>query len=180
MRHNILTWKPWKGENQKVCFCYNILFTIVSTNWLWVHPHSSSPTPTGSEGNNLLFNMSAPTNREAPTSLASTNLPKLHPSSLLCLMEFDLWKLWLCSSLSSILGHGQRHSSTGSYFLFNLHFECLLCVEDRWLKNTYLLSFYIVYSTCLSIKTCPFKKTMCLFITMHFHNFPFYYFLALF
>ena len=143
-----------------------------------MQPHSGWPAPTSSEGNNLLFNMSAPTDREAPTSLASTNLPKLHPSSLLCLMEFDLWKLRLCSSLSSILGHGQRHSSTRSYFLFSLHFECLLCDEGRWLKNSYLLSFYIVHSTCLSIKTRPLKKTMCLFITMPSHNFAFYYFLA--
>ena len=145
-----------------------------------MHPYSSWPTPTGSKGNNLLFNMSAPTDREGPTSLASTNFPKLHPSSLLCLMEFDLWKRWLYSSLYSILGQGQRHFSTISYFLFSLHFECLLCDEDWWLKNSYLLSFYIVHSTCLSIKTHHFKKTMCLFINMRFHNFVFYYFLALF
>ena len=62
--------------------------------------------PIDPEGTNLLFNMSAPTDRETTTSLANTNLPKLHPSSLLCLMESDLWKLWLYSSLSSILGHG--------------------------------------------------------------------------
>ena len=133
---------------------------VTSTNWFWRQQPSfiNWSTPTDPESTNLLFNMSTPTDREAPTSLASTNLPKLHPSSLLCLMEFDLWKLQLCSSLSSILGHGQRHSSTGSYFLFSLHFECLLCDEDRWLKNSYLLSFYIVHSTYLSIRHVLLKK----------------------
>ena len=86
------------------------MFTTVSTNWLWVHPHSDWPTPTSSEGNNLLFFMSTPTDREATTSLASTNLPKFCPSSLLCLIGSDHWNPQLCSSLSSIFWHWQRQS----------------------------------------------------------------------
>ena len=131
-----LTWKPWKGENHKSLFCINILFTTINTKWLWVHQHSDWPAPNGCEGTNLLFLidqhqlilkaptfflMSTPTDKEASTSLASTNLPKLHPSSPI--LSFN--KILSLNSLtllflSIVLGYGQkqRHSFNPSTFFF--------------------------------------------------------------
>ena len=57
---------------------HQLPFSSVSTNWLWVHPHSDWLAPTGSEGNNLLF-MSAPTDKEATTSLRKHQLAQAPP-----------------------------------------------------------------------------------------------------